>query len=183
MAWCKEVRKAVSNDKEKWWNGVMAMLEEDLRWNGQGDIFKKLKRLNGSKIKPVDLVLIHTFQQRFHVISTLSISNFSIVFHQLIFILIIIVIASCSAFVWNSTMICGFIPRIYSMSSPLHSSVSTRLHSSSSVWIHIFSLEEVGYCCNHFQMQTKGQKTLQIFSEMHSWYITQNNVVLVIIFT
>lgn len=62
IAWCKEVRKAVSNDKEKWWNGVMAMLEEDLRWNGQGDIFKKLKRLNGSKTKPVDLVLIHTFQ-------------------------------------------------------------------------------------------------------------------------
>ena len=28
---CKEVRKAVRNDKEKWWNGEMAMLEEDLR--------------------------------------------------------------------------------------------------------------------------------------------------------
>ena len=48
---------AVRNDKEKWWNGEMAMLEEDLRRNRQGDFFKKLKRLSGSKTRPVDTIL------------------------------------------------------------------------------------------------------------------------------
>ena len=56
VALCKEVRKAVRN-KEKWWNREMAMLEEDLRWNRLGDFFKKLKRLSGSKTRPVDTIL------------------------------------------------------------------------------------------------------------------------------
>ena len=35
----------------------MAAIEEDLRQCRQGDFFKKLKRLSGSKTRPVDTIL------------------------------------------------------------------------------------------------------------------------------
>ena len=44
-------------DKEKWWDANMAAMEEDLRRCRQGDFFKKLKRLSGSKSRPVDTIL------------------------------------------------------------------------------------------------------------------------------
>ena len=57
VALCKQVRKAAKSDKEKWWNAEMSAMEEDLRRNRQGDFFKKLKRLNGSKVRPVETIL------------------------------------------------------------------------------------------------------------------------------
>ena len=57
VALCKLVRQAVKRDKEEWWDANMAAMEEDLRRSRQGDFFKKLKRLSGSKTRPVDTIL------------------------------------------------------------------------------------------------------------------------------
>ena len=51
VARCKQVRRAVKQDKEQWWFGQLTEME-DLRQNKQGDFFKKMKRLNGSKVTP-----------------------------------------------------------------------------------------------------------------------------------
>ena len=57
VALCKLVRQAVKRDKKKWWNTNMAAMEEDLRRCRQGDFFKKLKGLSGSKTRPADTIL------------------------------------------------------------------------------------------------------------------------------
>ena len=57
VALCKLVRQSVKKDKEKWWDENMAAMEEDLRRCRQGDFFKKLKRLSGSKTRPPDTIL------------------------------------------------------------------------------------------------------------------------------
>ena len=57
VALCKLVRRAIKKDKEKWWDANMAAMEEDLRRCRQGDFFKKLKRLSGSKTRPVDTII------------------------------------------------------------------------------------------------------------------------------
>ena len=57
VALCKLVRQAVKRDKEKWWNTNMAAVEEDFRRCRQGDFFKKLKGLSGSKTRPADTIL------------------------------------------------------------------------------------------------------------------------------
>ena len=56
MALCKLVRQAVKRDKEKWWDENMAAME-DLTQCRQGNFFKKLKRLSGSKTRSADTIL------------------------------------------------------------------------------------------------------------------------------
>ena len=51
VALCKLVKQAVKKDKEKWWDTNMATMEADLRRCRQGDFFKKLKTLSGSKTR------------------------------------------------------------------------------------------------------------------------------------
>ena len=54
---CKKVRRAVKGDKEKWLDGVMGDMEEDMRHNRQGRFYKKMKRLMGSRVAPLDRIL------------------------------------------------------------------------------------------------------------------------------
>ena len=54
---CKQVRRAIRADKERWWNEKMTELEDDMKHNRQGDIFKKLKRLSGTSGTPADTIL------------------------------------------------------------------------------------------------------------------------------
>ena len=49
--------QGVKKDKEKWWDTNMASVEAHLRRCRQGDFFKKLKTLSGSKTRPVDTIL------------------------------------------------------------------------------------------------------------------------------
>ena len=46
----------MKQDKEQWWVGQLTEME-DLRQNRQGDFFKKMKRLNGSKVTLMDTIL------------------------------------------------------------------------------------------------------------------------------
>ena len=55
VALCKLVRQSVKKDKEKWWDENMAAM--DLRQCRQGDFFKKLKILSGSKTRSADTIL------------------------------------------------------------------------------------------------------------------------------
>ena len=47
----------MKQDKEQWWVGQLTEMKKDLRQNRQGDFFKKMKRLNGSKVTPIDTIL------------------------------------------------------------------------------------------------------------------------------
>ena len=42
----KQVRRAVTRDKEKWLDGIMNEMEEDMKRHRQGDFYKKMRRLN-----------------------------------------------------------------------------------------------------------------------------------------
>ena len=57
VARCTQVRRAVKQDREQWWAGQLTEMESDLRQNRLGDFFKKMKRLNGSKVIPTDTTL------------------------------------------------------------------------------------------------------------------------------
>ena len=57
MSQCKLVWQAVKRVKVKWWDTNGAAMEEDSRQCRQGEFFKKLKRLSGSKTRPVDTIL------------------------------------------------------------------------------------------------------------------------------
>ena len=57
------VRRATRADKEKWWDEKMTELEEGMKHNRQGDFFKKLKRLSGTKGTPADTILDEAGQQ------------------------------------------------------------------------------------------------------------------------
>ena len=50
-------------DKKKWWDKKMAELEEDMKCNRQGDFFKKLKRLSGTRGILADTILDKAGQQ------------------------------------------------------------------------------------------------------------------------
>ena len=39
-------------DKEKWLDGVMNNMEDDMKRNRQGDFFKKMKKLTRNKVRP-----------------------------------------------------------------------------------------------------------------------------------
>jgi hypothetical protein len=54
---CKKVRKAVKEDKEKWLDGVMKGMEDNMKSNCVGDFFKKMKRLNGSNVTTTTAIL------------------------------------------------------------------------------------------------------------------------------
>ena len=60
---CKQVRRATRADKEKWWDEKMTKLEEDMKRNGQGGFFKKLKRLSSTRRTPADTILDEAGQQ------------------------------------------------------------------------------------------------------------------------
>ena len=57
------MRRATRADKEKWWDEKMTELEEDMKHNRQGDVFKKLKRLSGTRGTPADTILDEAGQQ------------------------------------------------------------------------------------------------------------------------
>ena len=58
VAQCKQVRRAVKQDREQQWVGQLTVMENDLKQNRQGDFFKmKMKRLNGSKVTPIHIIL------------------------------------------------------------------------------------------------------------------------------
>ena len=57
LSYCKEVRKAVRADKERYWEEVMNDLEEDIKRNRQGDFFKKLSHLSGNSRALPDSIL------------------------------------------------------------------------------------------------------------------------------
>ena len=50
-------------DKKKWWDKKMTELEEDMKCNRQGDFFKKLKRLSGTRGTLADTILDKAGQQ------------------------------------------------------------------------------------------------------------------------
>ena len=54
---CKQVRRATRTDKEKWWDAKMTKLEEDMKRNRQGGVFKKLKRLSSTSGTLADTIL------------------------------------------------------------------------------------------------------------------------------
>ena len=54
---CKKVRMAMKEDREKWLNEMMREMEEDLKQHRQGNVFKKMKLLTGSKVAPSDTIL------------------------------------------------------------------------------------------------------------------------------
>ena len=51
------MRRAARADKENWWDEKMTELEDDMKRNRQGDCFKKLKRLSGTRGTPADTIL------------------------------------------------------------------------------------------------------------------------------
>ena len=50
-------------DKEKWWDEKMTELEEDMKRNRQGDFFKKMNRLSGTRGTPADMILDEAGQE------------------------------------------------------------------------------------------------------------------------
>ena len=52
----KQVRRAVTSDKEKWLDGVMDEMEEDMKRHRLGDFYKKMRRLN-SKLPSVSNII------------------------------------------------------------------------------------------------------------------------------
>ena len=54
---CKNVRKAIREDKEKWLNETIMEMEEDMRQHRQGNFFKKMKLLTRSKVTPSNTIL------------------------------------------------------------------------------------------------------------------------------
>ena len=54
---CKKVRRAIKRDKEKWLDGMMKDMEEDMRHNRQDRFFKKMKSLMNSRVTPADTIL------------------------------------------------------------------------------------------------------------------------------
>ena len=57
VARCRQVRWAVKCDRERWWDALLSDMENDLKRNRQGDFFKKMKRLSGNKVTPIDTIL------------------------------------------------------------------------------------------------------------------------------
>ena len=57
------MRRATRTDKEKWWDEKMTKLEEDMKRNRQGGVFKKLKRLSSTRGTPADTILDEARQQ------------------------------------------------------------------------------------------------------------------------
>ena len=53
----QESKKGMRRDKEKWLNGMMKGMEEDMRHNGQDRFFKKMKCLMNSRVTPADTIV------------------------------------------------------------------------------------------------------------------------------
>ena len=65
----KQVRRAVTSDKEKWLNEVMDEMEEDMKRHRLGNFYKKMRRLNNkqpsvSNIVNEDGELLQTNEER-----------------------------------------------------------------------------------------------------------------------
>ena len=54
---CKTVRRVMRRGKEKWLDGTMKGMEEEMRHNRRDRFFKKMKRLMNSRVTPVDTIL------------------------------------------------------------------------------------------------------------------------------
>ena len=47
----------MKEDKEKWLDGVMKGLEDDMKWHQQGSFFKKMKQLTDNRVIPMSTIL------------------------------------------------------------------------------------------------------------------------------
>ena len=54
---CKRVRRAVKEDKEKWLDGMMKGLEDDMKRHRHGSFYKKMKRLTDNRIASMSTIL------------------------------------------------------------------------------------------------------------------------------
>ena len=54
---CKKVRRAVREDKEKWLDGVMKGLEDDMKCHRQGSFFKKMRQLTATRVTPMSNIM------------------------------------------------------------------------------------------------------------------------------
>ena len=54
---CKKVRRAVREDKEKWLDGVMKGLEDNMKCHRQGSFFKKMRQLTATRVKPMSTIM------------------------------------------------------------------------------------------------------------------------------
>ena len=47
----------MKEDKEKWLDGAMKGLEDDMKWHRQGSVFKEMKQLTDNKVTPMSTIL------------------------------------------------------------------------------------------------------------------------------